>query len=295
MHGPIDRQSDIARTAQALLNAKRIQAFSTDTKEGEIRARYLQKWTDPGLPEVVQTLNTAALAPDITTDEFHKMYILSRFGGGTAKDILASKKELAALMYIDDRRWKRVRNKLEEKGWLSVKTTTLADGGPGFNRFSLENPVVALLRKIDAWVGVSETPRGGGLRNPEGGGLAWSKVGVCGTPQYGIMEKKEGKRSRSETRASPLRAADPPEEKHEHGIIRTPGGFKLAKGLSARVRRACGKYADRLPAALALLQKPSLTLPAKEIRVGVLQVACQIGGDTRAPDAVRRAFPEILA
>lgn len=188
MHGPVERQGDIERTAKELLEAKRLAAFSRETRSGQIRSDYLRKWTGSQYPPVVRNLNAASLLPDLTGDEFKKLYVLSRLGDGEGKGIVASREEIAALMYIDERRWKRVRSKLEEKGCLSVKPTVVADGGPGFNRYTLENPVLSILRKIDRGEGVTVAPSPGGHGSPLGGGQTRPKGGVTVTPQNGTME-----------------------------------------------------------------------------------------------------------
>jgi hypothetical protein len=146
--GHNSRGSDIRRTAEELLKdaeQKREIAFNTGTAAGAKRAEYLRKWTDAQkFPPVVQTLNAAALAPDVTGDEFKKLYVLSRIGGGKAEGIELDNESLAVLMHTDPRSWQKTKANLRAKEWLDEKPTHRS-GKQWVNAYSLKNPLASLI------------------------------------------------------------------------------------------------------------------------------------------------------
>ncbi|MGA7329505.1 MAG: hypothetical protein WBX25_34755, partial [Rhodomicrobium sp.] len=146
------RRSDIRRTAVDILKEaerKRAAAFIGDTEAAVKRAGYLKRWTtDSRFPPIVQRLNAAALAPDITGDEFKKLYVVSRFGGGKAEGIEVDNETLATLMHTDTRGWRKTKASLEAKGWL-WEVPTYRAGKQWVNAYSIGNPILRLLQNVD--------------------------------------------------------------------------------------------------------------------------------------------------
>jgi hypothetical protein len=146
------RRSDIERTAEEILKAaerKRAEAFNVNSPSGIKRVVHLRQWTtDQRLPPIVQNLNAAALSPDITGDEFKKLYIVSRYGGGKANGIEIDNKTLAIAMHTDPRGWRRAKESLEAKGWLTA-SPTYRKGKQSVNSYAIKNPMFKLIENID--------------------------------------------------------------------------------------------------------------------------------------------------
>jgi hypothetical protein len=151
--GHNSRASDIKRTAEELFEAAeraRAKSFDPASQAGAVRLKYLRKWTDPDkFPPVVQNLNAASLSDDVTGDEFKKMYVLSRIGGGKAEGIEIDSETLAILMHTDARGWRKAKGNIEAKGWLTG-SKTYRNGKQSVNAYSLKNPALALIETINA-------------------------------------------------------------------------------------------------------------------------------------------------
>jgi hypothetical protein len=185
-----DRSRDIKRTAEEIARkaeSDRAKAFDRATEAGAVRAEYLRKWTSDKFPHVVQTLNAVALSGELTGDEFLKLYILTRIGGGKAEDIEIDNKTLAILMHTDTRSWQKAKNSIAAKGWIDERPT-YRNGGQSVNSYSLKNPVLTSLEKIDpitseVEIGEGQTSTGGESNKPGGDGQT-------NHPFLEILEKK---------------------------------------------------------------------------------------------------------
>jgi hypothetical protein len=188
--GHNSRRRDVVRTAEEI--AKRAEEAARDE---EIRQDHLKRWTtNSRLPYVVQALNAASLAEDVTGDQFKKLYLLSRKGGKGADDITADNEVMAALARTDLRGWRRFTGEMEEKGWLT-KSPTYKDGRQSVNKYKIvpQNVVLRVLENID----LEATPWGGQTNPPI------DELGrVEPTP---LFRKGSGKEEERERARSPAR------------------------------------------------------------------------------------------
>jgi hypothetical protein len=202
--GHNSRAADIKRTAAEILEAAdraRAIAFDPASQSGSVRLEYLRKWTDPKYPPVVRNLNAAALSPDVTGDEFKKMYIVSRIGGGKAEGIELDNETLAILMHTDARGWRKAKKNIAAKHWLSERPTSKG-GKQHVNAYTLQNPLQRFTENLDLAdcklrEGQTNPPKealGGSDEPPQNGfweGPTVSFGGVRSTPLPGDPGKKE--------------------------------------------------------------------------------------------------------
>jgi hypothetical protein len=145
------------------------------------RAEWVAKWVlndDPKYPDVARIQCAAAISTDLTGDEFRKIFIVTRFGGGRSENITVTNEVLADLMNTDPRGWRRAKAKIQAKGWL-IEKATYRNGHRHVNAYTFVNPVIAILRGIDAQSREDSTSN-------KAGRVARSRLGGLAQPSFSV-------------------------------------------------------------------------------------------------------------